>query len=189
MGFLRQEYWSGQSFPSPGDLPTQGPNWGLLALQADSKAPEKPMLNICRVSEPPGKPILNICRGQITFDLFLLNIDLGLKNSDFLLDMYKYFLVLFWFFSQVLSSREAALSSLFHLREAKLIKCHHSLCSWKFFVGILWTIKLKNPIHSKEVQPSGYNISSKEYCSTLKDKRIRVTSILLTAAVEHGGRG
>ena len=30
MGFSRQEYWSGLPFPSPGDLPTQGPNLGLL---------------------------------------------------------------------------------------------------------------------------------------------------------------
>ena len=30
MGFSRQEYWSGLPFPSPGDLPTQGSNPGLL---------------------------------------------------------------------------------------------------------------------------------------------------------------
>ena len=30
MGFSRQEYWSGLAFPSPGDLPTQGSNPGLL---------------------------------------------------------------------------------------------------------------------------------------------------------------
>ena len=29
MGFLRQEYWRGLPFPSPGDLPTQGSNPGL----------------------------------------------------------------------------------------------------------------------------------------------------------------
>ena len=28
--FSRQEYWSGLPFPSPGDLPTQGSNPGLL---------------------------------------------------------------------------------------------------------------------------------------------------------------
>ena len=30
MGFSRQEYWSGVPFPSPGDLPDQGSNRGLL---------------------------------------------------------------------------------------------------------------------------------------------------------------
>ena len=36
MGFSRQEKWSGLSFPSPGDFPTQGSNPHLPALQADS---------------------------------------------------------------------------------------------------------------------------------------------------------
>ena len=36
MGFLRQEYWNGEQFPSPGDLPHPGMEPGSLALQADS---------------------------------------------------------------------------------------------------------------------------------------------------------
>ena len=44
MGFSRQEYWSGLSFPSPGDLPNPGIELGSLALQADALP-----------SEPPGK--------------------------------------------------------------------------------------------------------------------------------------
>jgi len=32
MGFLRQEYWSGLPFPTPGDLPNQGLNPYLLWL-------------------------------------------------------------------------------------------------------------------------------------------------------------
>ena len=44
-GFFRQEYWSGLSFPSPGDLPDPGSNSGLLASYAESLP-----------SEPPGKP-------------------------------------------------------------------------------------------------------------------------------------
>ena len=36
MGFSRQEYWSGQPFPSPEDFPTQGSNPCLLHWQADS---------------------------------------------------------------------------------------------------------------------------------------------------------
>ena len=36
MGFSRQEYWIGLSFPSPGDLPDPGIEPGSSALQADS---------------------------------------------------------------------------------------------------------------------------------------------------------
>ena len=36
MGFPRQEYWSGLSFPSLGDLPNRGIEPGSPALQADS---------------------------------------------------------------------------------------------------------------------------------------------------------
>ena len=46
MEFPRQEYWSGQSFPSPGDLPNPGTEHRSPALQADSLS-----------SDPPGKPI------------------------------------------------------------------------------------------------------------------------------------
>ena len=44
--FSRQEYWSGQSFPSPEDLPNPGIEPGSSVLQADHL-----------LSEPPGKPI------------------------------------------------------------------------------------------------------------------------------------
>ena len=43
-GFLRQEYWSGLPFLSPGDLPDPGIKPGSLVLQADSL-----------LFEPPGK--------------------------------------------------------------------------------------------------------------------------------------
>ena len=36
MGFSRQEYWKGLTFPSPGDLPHPGIELGSPALQADS---------------------------------------------------------------------------------------------------------------------------------------------------------
>ena len=45
MGFPRQEYWSGLSFPSPEDLPDPGIEPRSPALRADSL-----------LSEPPGKP-------------------------------------------------------------------------------------------------------------------------------------
>ena len=47
MGFSRQEYWSGLSFPSPGDLPQPGIKPGSPALQADSLPTELP-------GKPPG---------------------------------------------------------------------------------------------------------------------------------------
>ena len=36
MEFSRPEYWSGQPFPSPGDLPNPGIEPGSPALQVDS---------------------------------------------------------------------------------------------------------------------------------------------------------
>ena len=41
-GFSRQEYWSGQPIPSPGDLPDPGIELGSLTLQADSLPAELP---------------------------------------------------------------------------------------------------------------------------------------------------
>ena len=40
--FSRQGYWSGLSFPSPGDLPNPGIKPGASALQADSLPSESP---------------------------------------------------------------------------------------------------------------------------------------------------
>ena len=45
MEFSRQEYWSGQPFPSPGDLPDPGIEPWPLTLWADLLP-----------YEPPGKP-------------------------------------------------------------------------------------------------------------------------------------
>ena len=45
MGFSRQEYWSGLSFPFPGDLADPGIEPESPALEADALT-----------SEPPGKP-------------------------------------------------------------------------------------------------------------------------------------
>ena len=49
MKFLRQEYWSGLPFPSPGDLPHPGIKFRYPALQIDSLP-----------SGPPGKCIENM---------------------------------------------------------------------------------------------------------------------------------
>ena len=42
MEFSRQEYWSGLTFPSPGDLPDPGIKPGSPALQAGSLPSEPP---------------------------------------------------------------------------------------------------------------------------------------------------
>ena len=42
MGFSRQEYWSGLSFPSPEDLPNPGIKPRSPALQAESLPTELP---------------------------------------------------------------------------------------------------------------------------------------------------
>ena len=42
MEFSRQEYWSGQAFPSPGNLPDLGIEPGSPALQANS-LPSEPL--------------------------------------------------------------------------------------------------------------------------------------------------
>ena len=47
MEFSRPEYWSGQPFPSPGDLPNPGIKPRIPALQEDSLP-----------AEPPGKAFL-----------------------------------------------------------------------------------------------------------------------------------
>ena len=54
MAFPRQEYWSGLSFPSPGDLPDPGIE------------PESPVLaGGFFKTEPPGKPVFNISSSNI----------------------------------------------------------------------------------------------------------------------------
>ena len=57
VGFPRQEYWSGLSFPSPGDLIEPG----SPALQADSLP-----------SEPPGEQVTFFFYSLITFNLSYL---------------------------------------------------------------------------------------------------------------------
>ena len=49
MGFLRQEYWSGLPFPSPGDLPNTGIKLVSLAFPS--------LADRFFTSEPPGKPL------------------------------------------------------------------------------------------------------------------------------------
>ena len=41
MGFPRQDYWSGLTFPSPGDLPDPGIEPRSRALQADALTSEQ----------------------------------------------------------------------------------------------------------------------------------------------------
>ena len=50
MGFSRQDYWSGLSFPPPGDLPNPGIEPGSPAFQEDSLLSELPGKGHRRVS-------------------------------------------------------------------------------------------------------------------------------------------
>ena len=49
MGFLRQEYWSGLPFPSPGDLPDPG-------IEPASLAGDPALAGSFFTTEPLGKP-------------------------------------------------------------------------------------------------------------------------------------
>ena len=96
MGFPRQEYWSGLSFPSPGDLSNPGIEPRSPALQEDALT-----------SEPPGKPSkssmeyspnqetnLSLLKNRITLwwkrYLFCVR-DIGAYRKQFLmLSLFKY---------------------------------------------------------------------------------------------------
>ena len=52
MGFSRQDYWSGLSFPSPGDLPNPGIEPESPVLQVDSLHSEPPEKSVCSYSIP-----------------------------------------------------------------------------------------------------------------------------------------
>ena len=82
MGFSRQEYWSGLSFPSPGDLLNPGIKPGSPALQAESLP-----------SEPPGKPRILI---EVSYHI---SFRIVIKTTS-LFNMYHFFKVfivsMFW---------------------------------------------------------------------------------------------
>ena len=62
MGYSRPEYWSGEPFPSPGDLPNPGIELGSPALQADSLP-----------AEPQGNPERGILCSQVTLYIMYEN--------------------------------------------------------------------------------------------------------------------
>ena len=82
VGFSRQEYWSGLSFPSPGDLPDPGIESRSPTLQADalpSKPPGKTIISYAAAAKslrscptlcdpvdgsPPGSPIPGILQAR-----------------------------------------------------------------------------------------------------------------------------
>ena len=67
MGFPRQEYWSGLSFPSPGDLPDPG----IKSVTLASPALEGGFFT----SEPPGKSV------HVT-DIFFIPSSLQLSKVE-----------------------------------------------------------------------------------------------------------
>ena len=54
MELSRPEYWSGQPFPSPGDLPNPGIEPRSPALQADSLPVELPLSDVKRGLDIPS---------------------------------------------------------------------------------------------------------------------------------------
>ena len=73
MEFSRQEYWSGLSFPSPGDFLNPGIEPGSPALQADSLPAELLLLlshfshvPLCNPVDgsPPGSPVPGILQAR-----------------------------------------------------------------------------------------------------------------------------
>ena len=75
MGFSRQEYWSGLSFPSPGDLPNSGIEPRSPAFRADSllaKLSGKPKNTHTHTAHPnlSGKKFLMAPQGIILAYLY-----------------------------------------------------------------------------------------------------------------------
>ena len=76
MEFSRQEYWSGSSLPSPGDLPDPEIEPGSLTMQADSLPSESLMQGLVPQScptlcgpmgcSPPGSSVLEDSPGKNT---------------------------------------------------------------------------------------------------------------------------
>ena len=94
MRFLRQEYWSGLPFPSPGDLPDPGIKSESPALQADSlplsdrgspadsvDGGEKGEVCVCRIPREPGDG------GSVLAFLGLMALDWDLEGC---LDMCRW---------------------------------------------------------------------------------------------------
>ena len=67
LGFSRQEYWSGLSFPPPGDLPNPGIKLWSPALQADALPPK-----------PPGKQLVVLIK-QVNVKLFEQHLGHGIS--------------------------------------------------------------------------------------------------------------
>ena len=83
MEFSRQEYWSGQSFSSPGDLPDSGIKSRSPALPADSvlsEPPEKPMLALIQIKSTWDKESSMGIEAIVTFQtLSLINLLTSLR--------------------------------------------------------------------------------------------------------------
>ena len=75
MEFSRPEYWNGQPFPSPGDLPDPGSEPRSPALQADSLPAEPP-----GKSKNTGVGSLSLLQGN------LLNPGIELGSSSWQVD-------------------------------------------------------------------------------------------------------
>ena len=75
VGFLRQDYWSGLPFPSPGDLPDPGTDPASPAWQVDSlplNLPARLSVTLCHYQK---------VREPFVFFFLLLSFDLGRREK------------------------------------------------------------------------------------------------------------
>ena len=127
MGFSRQEYWSGLTFPSPGDLPHPGIESGSPTLQADALP-----------SEPQGKPIrLYLCSSIWPL---LTNVLYSIEKNDFL-HSWVHNEHKFTNCSDLPHSRQI----LYHLSQLENIGTQGMKISWLRLYRKQWQSSLQNP--------------------------------------------
>ena len=89
MGFSRQEYWSGLSFPSPGDLPDPGIEPRSCTLQADS--------TIWATRESLSQRLFRVFCCRASKEVFVIQDVLQFTNGS-----WEDILITLWFTLQVL---------------------------------------------------------------------------------------
>ena len=96
MGFPRQEYWSGLSFPSPGDHPNPGNEQASLALQGDSLPLER--LGVFPKNQPLTLWVFSLAHLFSSSLLPALTFIISSLISHLYLISYSFLVSLFFFF-------------------------------------------------------------------------------------------
>ena len=73
VGFSRPEYWSGQPFPSPGDLPNRGIEPGVPAVRVDSLPSEQLHVSLVSVSLLAPSSLLTSFGSKMTIIIASIN--------------------------------------------------------------------------------------------------------------------